>query len=619
MPGSKRSCRLRRFRNNLALNTLVRNSVALGVLAVAIVAVGLPALGQEKPESILPPGFGEPAPQNAPTPSPTSSAPRPILPPPDVAPGPSRLPGAEPATVPNEEAGKPVPIDPKLLAEYELPAYARRLLAVVGVVDQSQGGLGRDAFGRADGRFLETLMGRLNAPIASRWLSIGLRRALASQVATPIGTNGADFAAERAWLLLRMGESIVSRALVERVDAESSTPKMYEAAMQAALATGDPALVCPVVVPARLVSRDRAWIVARAICAGLSGVPGESGPLITAARRSGVARGIDLLLAEKVAGAGAKGQQAVTIEWQGVDELSIWRYGLATATNVEIPEALLASARPQVHYWRAQSPGIEPRLRVPGAEMAAAQGVFSNAALVDLFGQVDQADDSSSAEAGIARDLRTAYIEPDRIQRLAILRQLWDEPKTRRGHYARLVLTARACTALPPKADTAEADSLIASMLSAGLFLPASRWRDVVARGSDGWAMLALADPAGGRMSRNDVDAYRSRATDPTGVKARMLLAGLAGLGLLDQATSEALGGTIGVDLARTNNWTRALDRAAASGQQGTVLLIAAIGMQTADWRGVSPEALYQIVAALHRVGLDPEARMIAVEALTRL
>lgn len=597
-------------------------SVALGALALGIAAAaGLPALGQEKPESILPPGFGEPAPQSAPapSPSPTAAPPRPGLPPSIVGPvaeG-SLTPLIE--EEPSEEAGKPAPLDPKLLAEYELPTYARRSLAAVGVVDQDQGGLGREAFGQADGHFLEALMGRLNAPIASRWLSIGLRRALASQVNTPQGLNGADFAAERAWLLLRMGESIVSRAMVERVDTENYTPKMFEAAMQAALATGDPALVCPVAEAGQRISRDRAWILARAICAGLSGVPGESAPLIASARRSGAARGIDMLLAEKVAGAGARGQQAVTIEWQGVDRLSIWRYGLAMATGVEIPDALIATAQPRLQYWRAQSPVLEPRARAQAADLAAAQGVLSNAAIVDLYGEIDQTDDSNSAEASIARDLRTAYVEPDRDQRLAILRQLWDEPKSSQGRYGRLVLTARACTALPPKADTPEADRLIASMLSAGLYRPAARWLGVVARGSEGWAMLALADPSGTRLSRGDVDAYRGRTADPTGIKGRMLLAGLAGLGRLDAATADSIASSIGVDLAGANSWTRALDRAAAAGQPGTVMLIAAIGMQTADWHGVSPEALYHIVSALHRVGLDPEARMIAVEALTRL
>jgi len=223
-----------------------------------------------------------------------------------------------------------------------------------------------------------------------------------------------------------------------------------------------------------------------------------------------------------------------------------------------------------------------------------------------------------SAQASVPRR-EPAYVDPDRNQRLTILRQLWDEPKTPGGHYARLILTARAAASLPPQADTADADTLIAAMLSAGFYRQAARWRDLVPRGGEGWAMLALANPARVPLSRGDVDAYRSRASDATGVKARMLLAALAGLDRLESGAAASLAGTLNVDLVAGNSWTRALDQAAASGQPGTVLLIAAIGMQTRDWHGVSPEALYHIVAALHRVGLDPEARMIAVEALTRL
>ena len=51
----------------------------------------------------------------------------------------------------------------------------------------------------------------------------------------------------------------------------------------------------------------------------------------------------------------------------------------------------------------------------------------------------------------------------------------------------------------------------------------------------------------------------------------------------------------------------------------GDVVLHAAVGMQTPVWDGFSPTALYHITRALTRVGLDSYARMIAVEAITRL
>jgi hypothetical protein len=40
--------------------------------------------------------------------------------------------------------------------------------------------------------------------------------------------------------------------------------------------------------------------------------------------------------------------------------------------------------------------------------------------------------------------------------------------------------------------------------------------------------------------------------------------------------------------------------------------------MQAADWRGVAPAYLFHIVRALHAVGLDQDARMIAAEAIAR-
>lgn len=597
-----------------------RTSVALGAIAAVLVGVGLPALGQDKPESLLPPGFGDPVAAPAPTPAPAParpSAPTQILP---VTPTPAA--GSVDGVLPTPDAsatpGEPVPIDPAVLARYNMPEYARRSLASVGPVGPDGGGIDPRAFGDADGHYVETLMRRLDVPIASRWLSIALRRGLVSRVDTPRGINGADFAAERAWLLLRMGESVAARGVVQSVDSENYTPKLYEIAMQAALATGDPGAFCPVADGGAALQRERAWVMAQAICAGLAGEPRKAQALITAARKSGVAGGIDLLLAQKVTGAGASGQQAVTIEWDSVDRLTAWRYGLAMASAVEIPEPLFATVSSNVQAWRAQSPGLTARMRVAPAEQAAVRGVFSNAALVDLYGTIDAEDDQSIAESGIARDLRSAYTAGDIPGRLDALKQLWDEPKTPEGRYARLILTARAAVRIPVGSEGADADRIVASMLTAGIDRGAMRWRASVPAGGDAWAMLALADPAAVSSSWSDVNSYAS-ANDPGGLKKRMFFAGMAGLGRLSADDVERGARSLDVQIGIDNSWTRALARAAQGRQQGTVLVLAAIGMQTSLWHGVPPEALYNIVTALRAVGLQAEARMIAAEALARL
>ncbi|TPG18727.1 hypothetical protein EAH87_11690 [Sphingomonas koreensis] len=600
----------------------LRSNSALGAIALILVGAGIPASGQDKPESILPPGFGQSAPAPAPSASPTPSATR--APSATANPlGLSILPSATPSATPSPTptpTGTPTPSYAEMPAQYELPAFARRSLDEIGVAGNGKGALPRDAFGDADGGYLETLMRRQNTPIASRWMEIFLRRALASSIDTPAGLNGADFAAERAWLLLRMGESVTAQAIVQQVDRENYTAKLLQIAMQTALANGDPAALCSLTaLSSRLAPGEAGWIMAKAMCAGLAGEPQQADALMKDAQRHRVATGIDLRLAQKVTGAGMRGDQSVTIEWTGVDQLNAWRYGLATAAGVEIPDELLGTVGNQVAYWRALSPALDARARAVFAERATARGVLSNAALVDLYGEIDMGDNSGTAEDGTARDLRSAYTDANQTNRLAALRKLWDAPGNEPGRYARLVLTARAAIGIAPADKVKEADDIVASLLSAGFDRAAMRWQDHVDRGSQAAALLALADPAAaGPVSYGVFSAFKGDDSSPGAIKTRMFAAGLAGLGRLSAADSARAAKATGVRIGLENSWTRALDHAVQAHQPGTVVLLAAIGMQTPGWDGVPPEALYRIVAALHAVGLDGEARMIAAEAVAR-
>jgi hypothetical protein len=622
---SRKWCRLR----------ISRTNTARLAIAVCLVGAGIPALGQNSPESLLPPGFNDPA--NTPAPS-AQPRPRPPSPggltlnpatlgrpaptsAPTTTPVPDALPGADGEVVDPVVAA--VLADAQAAAAlraaqaYALALSAHRSLDTVGVAGPEQGAMAPDAFRGADGVYVEELMRRLNAPIASRWLSMALRKTLVSRLDTPARVNGADFAAERAWLLVRMGESIAGRALAQSVDPENYTPKLYNVLMQAGLATGDPGAFCPVADKAAAVARERGWIVAKSVCTALAGQPAAQ--LLAANEKAGAARGIDMLLARKVAGMGARGRQAVTIEWGSVDQLTAWSFGMALASGTDIPDTLIATVNPRVQAWRALSPMIDVRKRIAPADYAAARGVLSNAAMVDLYGALDNDDDQASAELGIARDLRTAYAASTRAERMTALRGLWDEPKTADGRYARMILTARAAARLSVDTEGADVDRLVRSMLSAGLDRSAMRWLAKAEKGGDAWAMLALADPdAGQTYKAGDISGY-SGAADPNGFKRRMLFAGLAGLGRLSSADISSGAESFDVNIGAQNSWTRAIDRAARMNQPGLVVLLASVGMQTTDWRGVPPEVLYRTISAMRAVGLSGPARMIAAEAIARL
>ena len=592
---------------------------ALGTLALAL---ALPVVAQETPESLLPPGFGD-APEAPPS---GTQRPAPATPAPPVSPSPA-TPILPPSFAVTDEAGANAaePMSEEALAaekaKYDLPENAHRSLDRVGLLTPERLGLEPKAFGAQSGQFLATLMKETRAPITSRWASILLRRALLTATDTPKDIDGADWVAERAWLLLRMGEADSARLLVQSVDSDRFTPRLYAIAMQTYLATADPAGLCPLSAGALRFSKEPGWDMTRAICPALSGDQGSASGALNQAQRRGVVRGIDYRLAEKVVGTGFNARRSVKIEWDGVDRLTAWRFGLATALNVEIPDDLYGTVGSHVRAWEARAPALAAARRLPGTEVAARLGVFSSRALVGFYSQL-QADGDVPANAADRIDaLRTAYAGAGTEDRLQAMRTLWQDEA--RPDFVGLIATARAAAALPvSELGARDAANLVAAMFTAGYDRSAARWARLAAQADgdgagDLWALLAVGAPSAVvEIGSGRVSSF-AKAADPR--KTQMLIAALAGLSWLNAQDGASLAQDNGFNLGITSRWSRAIDAAAGRGEKASVALLAAVGMQAADWNRLPPFHLYHIVAALHRVGLDPEARMIAAEAMTRL
>ena len=199
-----------------------------------------------------------------------------------------------------------------------------------------------------------------------------MRRSLASAIDTPATINGADLAAARAGLLLRMGEANVARRIVQSVDYDRASPRLVQVAQQVYLATADPTGLCPY-VPAGLAHGDeQSWRLAAGICAGLSGEAGPAGWAMSRVRSSGKIANFDILLAERVLGASVSGGRSITIQWDNVDRLTSWRFGMATATATPIPAELRGKAGAAMRAWTVLAPMGEMADRVAAAPDAAA-------------------------------------------------------------------------------------------------------------------------------------------------------------------------------------------------------------------------------------------------------
>lgn len=600
----------------------------IALALVAGVAATIPALGQDRPESILPPGFGD-APEAAPARKADSDAAKPKAAtdvPATAAttqPTTAAVDGAADATQ-TAAAGDATADDaetPVLLVD--IPPQARRSTQVVGLLGATDGDMGRGAFANVRGQYLAKVMRNLNAPIASRWASIVLRRALLSKADTPADVNGADWAAERAWLLVRMGEATSARSLVQAVDVDQYTPDMYTFGMQAALASADPAALCPMSEGADRANKETSWTLARAICSAFSGESSLASAQLDRARSRRGDSNADVLLAEKVVGAASNTRRAVTINWDEINHIDTWRYGMATATGLEIPERLLQSVDPRVRAWRAQAPLLSYTSRLPDADRAAAMGILSSAALVDFYGAAN--DETDPAEQGnkLFDLLRNAYASQGDDDRVDALGSVWSfEALGEWQNYARLIVTARAAARIAPSTDFADqAAPLIASMLSAGLDTQAMRWNAIVRdKGLDeAWGLLAVASPrANGTVSASQIKDFGSASAQDGELRARMLFAGLAGLGRVPNGELQSMAENFSVPLSRRTKWSDALDEAVRLRSPGTVAVLCAVGLQARRWSDVPPDHLYRVVSALRHVGLDAEARMIAAEAISR-
>jgi hypothetical protein len=576
--------------------------------ASAAVVLALPAIAQQA---------ASPQPAPVATPQPAQST-APAAAQPSTASTPASESGADESAV--EEVSNLNLQPPTPPVEY--PGWARRDPWTVGAIDPATANLGADAWGGANGEFLSILMRRMQTPIASRWVHIALRDALLAKLHAPPEIHPVDWVAERAWLLLRMGEADAARMLVASVDVDRFTPKMVQVAVQSALANADAPALCP--LEDGIKKYDPAVIrLVQAMCASLAGEPEAASAMIDQARRYGRIGGVDLSLAEKVVGAGANGR-ASTIEWEPVDSLTAWRFGLATGTGMVPPDRLINAASPQLRAFQARAPLLTPQQRLPSAMIAAGLGVFSSQTLVDLYSAIYDSTDPGDLPDSDAWQLRQAFVGKDADTRLGAIRKLLGAGNDRLQKEAARALVARAATLVEPDAKLAkDAPELISAMLAGGYDQAAARWIPAVNGMDDAdadrcWAMLALAAPNVADVSASRIGGFIKRDQSRDHVRSALLVAGLAGLGRISTDTANSLNRRYGLGLGHVTSWTKMIDAAAGRGQGGTVLVLTGTGFQTPLFDRVPASHLYHAVAALNRTGQGFTARMIAAEALSR-
>ncbi|MFN2100941.1 hypothetical protein [Altererythrobacter sp. MF3-039] len=609
----------------------MRRSLLISGAALALCS-GL-VLAQDAPESLLPPGFDDPeppAPVTAPAPRPTqapsspgqvpsASGGQPVVQPlpdiPDVG-------GFSLENLPTLEELEEMSIDELdellgLKPKFDIPPAARRAMERVGIIAADEGGFAPGSLARQPAMLVDAALAGTTGPLVSRWGHIMLRRALASRMAPPEGMSPVRFAALRMSALNAMGEYGAARAIAQDVDTANWDELLTAQAVRAYFATSDILGACPAVRLQGGSADDPEATMLRAICDAYAGEETRGNQQLNRALSREIAPRIDILLAQRYAGAAGQGRRAVDIEWDGVDALTPWRASLANAVGEEIPEGLRDGAADYYLLNWATAPMLGLPQRALGADLAASRGILSASAAIDLYSQIYADDEIIGDVALTSTRLREAYVANDPDDRMSAITDVWGGLD---GDYGRFVLTAYAAARMPPGSDYGDdAGGLIAAMLSAGLDRDAALWTDRVSEGSLAWALLAVGRPGQGVTFDNQaVDAFLDDDDSVESRKSKFLVAGLAGLGRIGQGTTDTMVNRLEMDLSTHTRWTRLIDRAADVQNPALVAILAGLGMQGDSWERMTPRYLYRIVNSLRRVGLEAEARMIAAEAVAR-
>lgn len=619
----------------------MKRKLLIGGAALALCSTFV--MAQDAPESLLPPGFDDPAPTPTPAPPPRQPAPTQTR-----APAPSISVPSAPSATTSVPVVQPIPSGPAATApsggaiaglpsiaeleelnpdeldellglkpKFDMPAAARRSMDRVGLLDTSEGGLSAGALRNQSANLVRASLTGIKGPVVSRWGHIMTRRALVSRLEAPAGMEPAEFAALRAQALNAMSEHAVTRALVQDVDTGNWNDPLTDAALEAYLATSDIVGTCPIVQIKGGEREDPEWVMLQSICYAFLGQGSRAQANLNRAFRNKIAPEIDVLLAQRFAGAAGRGRRAINLEWEGVEELTPWRFGLATAVGAELPDELLGNASAYFQKAAAQNPALSLTERMAGVDLLAEQGVLSSSAAVAFYSEILARGGAAAEPATIAADLRQAYVAVEPSARLEAMRTLWGEGQ---ADYSRQVLTAYAAARMPPSEALADhAPDLIASMLTAGLDADALTWAPFAPQGSKAWALLVLAQPnRNSPVTAGQFDAFLSADESQEARKSQMLLAGLAGLGRIDRSDALELAEGLSVSLNSQSKWSRLISQAAEVNNAPLVAFLAGTGMQGDDWSDMTPRHLYFIVAALNQVGLSAEARMIAAEAVVR-
>lgn len=556
-----------------------------------------------------------------------------------LVPLPGPAPEAQPLAAP-EEAGPAQPAPAAGEPEISIGRLEEVGVDAFGLLAPGDGGLGPELWQGADGKRIIDLFARLPAGAPSPAMLTLARRLLLTSAPAPraVAEEGA-FLAARAATLARLGAPADAARLIAALPTRAAMPRMRLVEADALFAAGAREQACALARAEIRTAPTLAWQKALAVCQALAGETEPARLSLTLVReQAGEDDAAYLALAEQLLG-------------ERVDAGPSFTSGLEIAMTLAAkaaPEAAaVAGLPPAAARALASDPDSPVETRLAAGERAARLGALAPDELAELYMLPAFADDELAAAAGSQADMpgplgRALLFQASRAQqppdrRAALLDALWAAG----GEGPGFGVLARAAgvsllTIAPDRGVAWFAPAAVRALVAAGRAETAQAWYLALAEvgalepqalAAQKGALPVLA-AAGIGMGRQWEPAMAGQwwrglpeGPDP-GVRAetanRVLM-------LLD-----ALGVRMGPEVwdlfaeapARVveevpNLGIRyGMRDAAQAGRRGETVLYALISLGDGGAIGAGALSLGSVVRSLRAVGLEDDARALALEAL---
>lgn len=507
--------------------------------------------------------------------------------------------------------------------------------SAVGLLDSANGGLGGDLWRGASRETVASLLPRLPMASASSAVNGLTRRLLLTTAAAPAGDWGTrSFIGMRLEKLADGGLNADLAALVSRMVEPNARAR--ELRLESLLLEGKDADACGDASAERLQSNETYWLKVRALCYAVDGnLPGVS-LTMELIRSQGVDEEMFLALGAQI----AEATPAKIETYRDPTAIGLAMFRLAGAA---VPAETLKMADPGELRSIALLHTASGDVQMAAAEMAAAIGVFDPAELAKLYAAVkfkaklfdNVAKSAASLTTPSANALfyQAAGRPKDMGARAKALSAALDFARTQGAFpmlarvYAPLV---REITPAPDYAD--HAGEFARALLYAGDVARAQDWAGVLETAGPReqakamQVLLAIADPTPGRaqLAQDAILALLAEAEhrgsgDPLMTRVELYAGLMDALGL--QVPSDvrfkllqgplASTGAMPADMVMTG-----LDGAAAAGRVGETVLFALSALGQQGPGAAHPTAVIGAAGALKAVGLDADARALALEAM---